>query len=278
MTDLRQSSFFAQYLTSIGWKVVVIDKVFVYVKPLFGIAFVKIQRPSKNVSLEKVKRALGNWKLCFITVEPLDEKQVIFFKLEGFKKSSSFSLPTKTLTINLEMSEKNILLKMHYKTRYNIKQAQKKGVLISHSKDIHSFARNWQKHASERGFLLSQEKIVHALFTAFGNNAYIFRAEKNNQILAELLILICDATAYYYYAYSTQEGKKCFTPTLLTWEAIRFAKEKNCTVFDFDGIYDARFPLERWKGFTRFKKGFGGNELSYPCPLGKFVVNISNYF
>ncbi len=47
-------------------------------------------------------------------------------------------------------------------------------------------------------------------------------------------------------------------------DAILLAKKSGCKVFDFDGIYDERFPIKTWLGFTKFKKGFGGKEIEYP--------------
>jgi lipid II:glycine glycyltransferase (peptidoglycan interpeptide bridge formation enzyme) len=70
------------------------------------------------------------------------------------------------------------------------------------------------------------------------------------------------------YAASSKKGKKLYAPTLNTWEAIRLSKKKGSSIYDFEGIYDSRFPLKTWRGFTRFKKSFGGKEIKYP---GAFV-------
>jgi lipid II:glycine glycyltransferase (peptidoglycan interpeptide bridge formation enzyme) len=43
-----------------------------------------------------------------------------------------------------------------------------------------------------------------------------------------------------------------------------------CKIFDFEGIYDSRFPIKSWLGFTHFKKQFGGNEIAYPGCYIKF--------
>ena len=49
-------------------------------------------------------------------------------------------------------------------------------------------------------------------------------------------------------------------------------KKEGKKVFDFEGIYDERFPLISWKGFTRFKKGFGGIEVEYPGTLREIIL------
>ena len=67
------------------------------------------------------------------------------------------------------------------------------------------------------------------------------------------------------YAASSDSGNKNFAPTLLVWEAILLAKKLKLKAFDFEGIYDERFPkaAESWKGFTKFKEGFGGEKVVF---------------
>jgi lipid II:glycine glycyltransferase (peptidoglycan interpeptide bridge formation enzyme) len=50
---------------------------------------------------------------------------------------------------------------------------------------------------------------------------------------------------------------------------MRFLKKKGCKLLDLEGIYDPRNPVtKRWRGFTLFKRGFGGREVEY---IGSFV-------
>ena len=52
---------------------------------------------------------------------------------------------------------------------------------------------------------------------------------------------------------------------VLVWEAFKLAKKRGCQIFDFEGIYDERFPKAgtAWKGFTKFKEGFGGEKVVF---------------
>ena len=81
-----------------------------------------------------------------------------------------------------------------------------------------------------------------------------------NEVAACSLILISSNMAFYWHNASTNWGKKLFAPTLCIWETIREAKRRNMIIFDFEGVWDERFPqLNRgWQGFTRFKQGFSG--------------------
>lgn len=83
--------------------------------------------------------------------------------------------------------------------------------------------------------------------------------------IAGILLLFYDQIAYYWFASSLPLGKKLFAPTLLVWEALKLSKKRGCQVFDFEGIYDERFPKasSSWRGFTKFKEGFGGKKIVY---------------
>jgi lipid II:glycine glycyltransferase (peptidoglycan interpeptide bridge formation enzyme) len=75
-------------------------------------------------------------------------------------------------------------------------------------------------------------------------------------------------TAYYWQAFTNKIGRRKHLQYKVLWEGIRWGKKNGCKNFDFEGIFDDRFPNEKWKGFSFFKKGFGGKEKKYP---GAFV-------
>ncbi|SRR5258708_250325 len=268
MKDIRQTSAWANYLTSIGWKVEHINNYYYFLKrlPILGY-LLKVQRPYK-IDLKAINKLSKKYKVYKTVIEPINK-----FDNPSFKLSKSFYLPTKTLQIDLTRSQEQLLKSFSQKTRYNIHLAQRKNIQIIRSKDVNAFTKFWRENFERKRFpFLSQQKNVLALFKAFDKNADLLFAKNNQEIIAGLLILRTRDIAYYMYAASNTLGRKLFAPTLLTWEAIKLAKNPptggKCKVFDFDGIYDERFPLKSWIGFTKFKKGFGGKEIEYP---GNFV-------
>lgn len=271
LDDLRQDDSYAEYIEKIGWDFTKIDGVYCYIKkiPLLG-SLVKIQRPTKIISLDNLLNLVKKYKVKTIYIEPSDIKQSEYYLRKGkFNKSSSIFLPAKTIHIDLSKSEENLLKEMHYKTRYNIGLSQRRGVLVERSRDIDEFAELWQENSKSWGMYLPQKKEIKSLFQAFANDATIFFAKKLMKILGGVLIISTKDISYYMYAFSTDTGKKYFAPTLLTWEAIKYAKSKGKKIFDFGGIYDDRFPLNSWKGFSRFKESFGGKPVEYPGVLVK---------
>lgn len=268
MKDLRQAPAWAKYLKSIGWEVERINGSYYYLKklPLLGY-LLKAQRTQK-IDLKAIEKLTKKYKIYKTIIEPLNN-----FVNSNYRLSKSSYLPTKTIQIDLTKTQEKILSQMHPKTRYNIKIAKRNNIDLTDSKSIGEFVNFWRRNFEKKKFLfLSQKKNIIALYKAFKKNANILIASKNSEIVATLLLLRTRNTIYYMYAASNAEGRKLFAPTLLTWEAILLGKKYHCKIFDFDGIYDERFPLNSWKGFTKFKKGFGGYEVEYP---GCFIKTSS---
>ena len=92
--------------------------------------------------------------------------------------------------------------------------------------------------------------------------------------IAGTIVLIAGRVAYYYYAFTAKEGRKTLAQYGLVWEAIRKAKKRGCRIFDFEGIYDKRFPMKPWHGFSHFKKSFSGKEVDYPGCWKKSRFNL----
>jgi len=276
--DLRQTPQYAEYIKQLGWNVEKIENVNVFIRkiPIIG-SVVKLQRPEK-LSKNMIKRLndLGKQYRAFqITIEPLTIKHQSLIVAHGYKLSKSPSLCTKTVHVDLTKSENNILSKMHHKTRYNIKVAKKRGVIVSASKDIERFAEFWQKQAfSQRRMFLPMKHEINAIYTSFGKDAHILFATKDKALLSAILLILTKDIAYYMYATSTREGKRLFAPTLVAWESIRLAKKLGCKLYDFEGIYDERFPLPSWKGFSRFKKSFYREFVDYPGSFVKYQIPL----
>jgi len=272
MDDLRQAPQYVEYIKILGWDVERIGESFVFIRkiPLLG-SVVKLQRPkiiSKKTLLEMDE--IGKKYRAFqLSIEPSNETGSQLLKNNGYKLSKSPSLGSKTVQIDLRRSEKTLLSEMHHKTRYNIKKAKSKKLKLEITGDIDKFADFWQKCAfNQRGMFLSMKNEIKAINASFGNDARVLTVSKNKNILAAILLILTNDVAYYMYAASTKEGKKMYAPTLVTWKSIKLAKKTGKKKYDFEGIFDPRFPLPTWKGFSRFKKSFGGNEVRFP---GSFV-------
>ncbi len=268
MPDLRQTPEYTKYMERIGWTVERKKGVNYFIKkfPLIG-SFIKIQRPEvlgeKEIKL--IKRLSEKYRAFQIIIEPKYTNHRSLITNHGFRQSRNAFVPSKTIHIDLSKTEKQLLSEMHYKTRYNIKKAIRNRLQVTSSNNISTFANFWQECArKQRGMFLSQKKEITDIYKAFGKKAVLIFVLHSNELIAGILLLHTDKISYYMYAASSNLGKELFAPTLCAWEAIKVSKKHGSKIFDFEGIYDERFPLKSWKGFTRFKASFGGREIEYP--------------
>jgi lipid II:glycine glycyltransferase (peptidoglycan interpeptide bridge formation enzyme) len=92
-------------------------------------------------------------------------------------------------------------------------------------------------------------------------------AEHEGRLLAGLVVFGQGDTACYMYGASADEGRYLMPNYLLQWEAMLWARERGCRLYDLWGIPDedaatleAHFTERSdglW-GVYRFKRGFGG--------------------
>lgn len=234
----------------------------------------KIQRGSGEVPIKSIIQISKKYKCKLINIEPYDEAQRDYYLVNGFKKTKEPSLPSKTIRIDLSKTYKQLLSQMHQKSRYNIGLSKQKKVRVIKSKNIDEFAENWQASAKKRGMYFSQKHEIKSIYQSFGNQATILNAKFKDETIASILLLSTDKLLYYMYAYSSQKGNRMFAPSFLVWEALRLGKKIKLKYFDFEGVYDERFPLKSWKGFTRFKKSFGGEAIEFPEPVKKYFIPL----
>lgn len=267
--DIRQSEEYVNYLRALSWKVESRGKNHIFIKKLPLGSLIKVQRIAPPIPFEEIEKLAEKYRAFQVFIEPA-QGEIKKSKTWGYKTAGSFFIPTKTLIKSLKGTEKEIFSSFAKNKKRDIRLAEKKGLLVK-QKGIEEFIRLKNQYLIKKFILpLGAGKDLRRLYRAFGQKAKVLIAYKNEKPLAGVLLLICRQTAYYWQAAATNEGKKLLAPTLLVWEAVKLAKKEGCLVFDFEGIADSRFTQQKsWQGFTHFKKGFRGEEVSYPLPLIK---------
>ena len=187
----------------------------------------------------------------------------------GFRFSQQDIQPARTLLVDLRGSEDQVLGRMKQKTRYNIRLALKKGVVVSTSADIDLFHRLMLATGERDRFgvhSLQYYRQAYELFHPRGE-CELLLAEYEGQPLAALMVFAHGGRAWYFYGASVETHRDRMPTYLLQWEAMRWARARNCTLYDLWGVPDAdERTLEAqftersdglW-GVYRFKRGFGG--------------------
>lgn len=214
---------------------------------------------SLEESLKKIKEIAQEENSIFFKVEPNREtKEIGKLKKLGFKKGQT-SQPDKTLMLDVSGSEEETLKKMHHKTRYNIKLAEKKGVIIKQSdgkKGLEEFWQILQQTTQRDGFSSHPKEYYRKLLEVSG--VKLFLAIFKDKVIAANIVVFYNKQAIYLHGASDHSYRNLMAPYLLQWEQIKEAKRQKCSEYDFWGIDE-----KKWPGVTRFKKGFNGKEVFY---------------
>ena len=260
--DVRQSPEYAKYIQSIGWQVVKINNINIFLRNFFlGLRIAKIQRTKGDIPWNKVFTILKNEKVFSLRYEPL-----VIEKPAGFGYSSWPLLGTKTLRINLRPGEIEIFNSFKKDCRYALRKSFVSNPKIIFNK-FDDFYNIWREEARRKSLWIPGIKEYKSLLNCFGKKAFCI-TYKN---IAGAVILMHRKTAFYYYSACLPAGKKMQLPYFLVWSAMKEAKNGGCTVWDFEGINDDRWPNEGWKGFSHFKKSFGGKEIIFPGSFQKWL-------
>lgn len=180
--------------------------------------------------------------------------------------------PRRTVLVSLEGSEDEILGRMKQKTRYNIRLAEKKEVMIRADEDMQRFHEMMKVTGTRDSFGVHARDYYQTAYSLLHptGNCECFTAFFGDLPLASIMVFAMGSTAWYMYGASSDLERNRMPTYLLQWEAMRWAKSRGCTVYDLWGIpdYDEEDLEEEFSnrgshdglwGVYRFKRGFGGN-------------------
>lgn len=260
MDSFLQSTAWLDFQKSLGRKVWQMDStnIIKYNLP-FGKSYLYSPHCEGNFLsegfLKKVKEIAEKENSIFFKVESIDINRGNLQKSE-FKKSSNIQ-PQKTLILDVTKPEKELLNQMHHKTRYNIRLAERKGILVK--KDKNKFDNFWkllQQTTKRDGFRPHPKEYYKKMLEI--PDVELFVAIFKEKIVAVNIIVFFKKQAIYLHGASDYQYRNLMAPHLLQWQQILEAKKRECTEYDFWGINE-----KKWPGVTRFKKGFNGREVDY---------------
>ena len=222
-------------------------------------------------------------KCLFLRIEPFDQEFVKFANSNSrFVKKSRDIQPAMTSFLDLSLSEDDLLKKMAQKTRYNIRLAARKGVVVN---EIKKSDPNFAKHFASFYDLISltakrDKFFIHSkkyyLNLIDGHFIRLFEARQDDVLLAAGLFSFFDKTVTYLHGASSNNKRELMAPYLLQWELIKLAKKEGYAYYDFYGI-----DAQKWPGVSRFKKGFAGEVYAYPGTFdlifNKFIYLLYNF-
>jgi len=194
-----------------------------------------------------------------------------------------------TCILNIESNEENLLSQMKPKTRYNIKLAKRKDVCINIAsiKELPVFYNLYCETARRNDFFLSEYRYFSALFSSKIKDyilpeILLLLAKHTQDAIAGIILAISEKRAIFLYGASSNNKRNHMGTYALHWEAIRYARSRQCSTYNMGAVSPSNDPNHCFYGLYRFKTGFGGrifhNNGSWDYPINKNIyINFRNW-
>jgi peptidoglycan pentaglycine glycine transferase (the first glycine) len=187
-----------------------------------------------------------------ITIEPDWEYMP---EVEGWQEAKNTILIPRTLILDLNQSEEDLLSRMSKKTRQYIRKSTNEHIQIRQVKshDEVDACLNLYKQTAERAkFGIHSNGYYHDIFRLLGEHSPIFAAFKDGKPVAFLWLAISRQTAFELYGGMNELGQQLRANYALKWHTIQTMKKWGIERYDFNGLLN--------DGVSTFKQGFADHE------------------
>ncbi|MBT3322686.1 MAG: peptidoglycan bridge formation glycyltransferase FemA/FemB family protein [Anaerolineae bacterium] len=201
-------------------------------------------------------------------IHPVGQKLQSELRARGWRYSDDQIQFRNTVLVDLQEDEEEILMRMKSKTRYNIRLAGRKGVSVrvGAPDDWAMLYKIYAETSIRDGFAIRDEEYYKTVWQTFNLEPLTLNlptcepliAEVEGEPVAAIFVFYFAERAYYVYGMSTTNHRNKMPTYLLQWEAMKRAKERDCTVYDLWGAPEIFDESDDMWGVFRFKSGLGG--------------------
>ena len=226
-----------------------------------------LARRERAIFIKIDPEVVRNWGLEHERSSPLGAAVMRDLSARGWRPSAEQIQFRNTVELPLESSDEQLLAAMKPKTRYNIRLAERKGVVVrpGAAADLPTIAEMYQETGARVGFIVRPTPYYldgwRALHDA-GMAQPLIAEVDGRPVAAVILVRFADRVIYMYGA-SRNEARERMPNYLLQWEAVRWARAQGARVYDFWGAPDVFNETDRLWGVWRFKAGFNGEVVRF---------------
>jgi lipid II:glycine glycyltransferase (peptidoglycan interpeptide bridge formation enzyme) len=238
---------------------------------------------------EQIKELSSKRKAMFVKLDPPIENDnnrvkanLVNLGYEEVGEKGAFEGIQPRCVMHLDISDDldAILARMESKWRYNIRLAERKGVMVrseTTKEDLKKFYEILLITGKRDGFLVRSYDYFAKVYDTLVPKGMgkLFVAEYQGSVIAATIAFSFGKKCWYVYGASSNEYRNIMPNHALQWAMIKWAKEKGCPVYDMRGIPCDLNPDHPLHGLVRFKKGFGAKPIKY---VGEYELRFSPLF
>jgi lipid II:glycine glycyltransferase (peptidoglycan interpeptide bridge formation enzyme) len=183
---------------------------------------------------------------------------------------------------------------MHQKTRYSVRLAERRGVVVRRAKptdsDVDAFFALLSETSARNQFGIHAKAYYRDFLRLFADRSLLLFADVDGRPAATLVAACFGSEAIYMYGASSTEHRAHGAAFVLQFQAMRWGRDLGAQTYDLWGIppgdprpsarVDGRVPGSRgddWTGLHKFKIGFGGSIETYPPTLERRYRPVMAY-
>ena len=246
--------------------------------PIFGNIMYSARGPVCNLYDEEVISDLveganllaKKYKAFVLRIEPdilkTDEnfREIILkngFKIKDDSKDFKDEIqPRFVFRLDLKgKTEDEIFAAFHQKTRYNVRLAIKKGVVIKEGtrEDLKEFHKIMVETGERDNFIIRSLSYFEKMYDELApNHMKLLMAYSGDEAIAGIIPIMYGNKVWYLYGASSNKHRNLMPNYLLQWTMIKEAIKRGADIYDFRGVSGVVDESHPQYGLYRFKKGF----------------------
>ncbi len=159
-------------------------------------------------------------------------------------------------------TEEEVFNNFHSKTRYNIRLASKKGVVVKEGtrEDLKDFHNIMVETGKRDDFIIRPLEYFEKMYDELApKHMKVLMAYHDGKPIAGIIPIMYGKKVWYLYGASSNKDRNLMPNYLLQWTMIQEAIKNNCDMYDFRGVSGVVDENHPQYGLYRFKKGFGAD-------------------
>lgn len=158
-----------------------------------------------------------------------------------------------------DKAEDEVFSAFHQKTRYNIRLATKKGVVIKEGtkEDLKDFHKIMVETGERDNFIIRSLSYFEKMYDELApKHMKLLMAYHEDKPIAGIIPIMYGNKTWYLYGASSNSHRNLMPNYLLQWTMIKEAIANKCDMYDFRGVSGVVDESHPQYGLYRFKKGF----------------------